>query len=80
MSDEILMVNTIGRADGEWGCYCPHCINPIFFSEDVIEEVRGSQYQHTRPLSIFRNERCDGWLEISTTARYSRIMFDQGEE
>lgn len=78
MSDEILMVNTIGRADGDWGCFCPHCSKPIFFSEDAIEDVRGSQYRHTRLISILRDERCNGWLEVSTTARFSRVLFDQG--
>ncbi|QCJ72232.1 hypothetical protein MNY66_16540 (plasmid) [Moellerella wisconsensis] len=79
-SEEIREVTRIGRADGQWGCKCPHCDRSMFFSEDTIEEVRGSQYQHTARLSIISEQRCNGWLEVSTTAKYSRIMFDQGEE
>lgn len=79
-TDEILTVTRIGRADGEYGCFCPHCGRPMFFSEDDIDDVRGSQYQHTLILSIRTGERCDGWIEISTGAKVSKIMFDQGEE
>ncbi|MFH6896744.1 hypothetical protein ACHCAL_22160 [Providencia huaxiensis] len=52
----------------------------MFFSEDTIEEVRGSQYQHTARLTFISEQRCNGHLVVSTTAKYSRIMFDQGEE
>lgn len=79
-NDEIRPVNKIGRIDGEWGCYCPHCENIITFSEDDIDEVRGSQYQCKRPVSIFTMETCGGWLEVSDDAGYSRSLFDQGEE
>ncbi|MBT2054920.1 hypothetical protein KKZ69_11570 [Enterobacter hormaechei subsp. hoffmannii] len=79
-SNEILTVTRIGRADGEYGCFCPHCGKPMFFSEDDIDDIRGSQYQHTRIISIKTGERCDGWLEVSTEARVSKVMFDQGEE
>lgn len=79
-SNEILTVTRIGRADGEYGCFCPHCGRPMFFSEDDIDDIRGSQYQHTRIISIRTGERCDGWLEVSTEARVSKVMFDQGEE
>lgn len=79
-SNEILTVTCIGRADGEYGCFCPHCGRPMFFSEDDIDDIRGSQYQHTRIISIRTGERCDGWLEVSTEARVSKVMFDQGED
>ena len=79
-SNEILTVTRIGRADGEYGCFCPHCGRPMFFSEDDIDDIRGSQYQHTRIISIRTGERCDGWLEVSTEARVSKVMFDQGED
>ncbi|MCS2162997.1 hypothetical protein MUU47_18085 [Scandinavium sp. H11S7] len=79
-TNEILTVSRIGRADGEYGCYCPHCGKPMFFSEDDIDDIRGSQYQHTSIISLLTSERCDGWLEVSTDAGYSRIMFDQGGE
>lgn len=79
-SNEILTVTRIGRADGEYGCFCPHCGRPMFFSEDDIDDIRGSQYQHTRIISIRTGERCDGWFEVSTEARVSKVMFDQGEE
>lgn len=78
-SNEILVVTRIGRADGEWGCKCPHCGRSMFFSEDAIEEVRGSQYQHTARLSFISEQRCNGWLEVASDAKYSRIMFGQGE-
>lgn len=76
-SNEILMVNKVGRADGEWGCVCPHCNRPMFFSEDDLDEVRGSQYQHTRVISLRTGERCDGWLEVTSNAGYSRTLFDE---
>ncbi len=79
-TDEILSVTRIGKADGEYGCYCPHCGRPMFFSEDDIDDIRGSQYQHIRIISLRTGERCDGWLEVSTDAGYSRILFDQGED
>lgn len=79
-TDEILPVTRIGRADGEYGCYCPHCGRPMFFSEEDIDDIRGSQYQHTRIISLRTGERCNGWLEVSADAGYSRIIFDQGEE
>ncbi|WP_419879789.1 hypothetical protein [Citrobacter braakii] len=79
-SNEILTVTRIGRADGEYGCFCPHCGNPMFFSEDDIDDIRGSQYQHTRIISLRTGERCDGWLEVSTRASVSKVMFDQGGE
>lgn len=79
-SNEILTVTRIGRADGEYGCFCPHCGNPMFFSEDDIDDIRGSQYQHTRIISLRTGERCDGWLEVSTGASVSKVMFDQGDE
>lgn len=79
-SNEILTVTCIGRADGDYGCYCPHCGKPMFFSEDELDIIRGSQYQHTRVIRIRTGERCDGWLEVSTDAGYSRILFDQDEE
>lgn len=79
-NNEILTVSRIGRADGEYGCFCPHCGNPMFFSEDDIDDVRGSQYQHTRIINLRTGERCDGWLEITTDARVSKVMFDQGSE
>lgn len=79
-SNEILMVNKIGRADGDYGCYCPHCGKLMFFSEDELSDIRGAQYQHTRIINFRSSERCDGWFEVSTDARYSRILFDQGEE
>lgn len=78
-SNEILTVERIGRADGEWGCMCPHCGKPIFFSEDDINDVRGSQYQHNGRTSWRTEERCEGWLEVSDDAKYSRIMFDRGD-
>jgi hypothetical protein len=73
-TNEILTVKKIGRADGEWGCYCPHCKRPIFFSEDDIDDVRGSQYQHA---SICTGEHCDGWLEIDDSAVYDRSLFQE---
>jgi len=79
-NNEIRPVNKIGRADGEWGCICPHCGRPMFFSEDDIDEVRGSQYQHTTVISFRTGERCDGWLEIDSDAGYLRRLFDQGAE
>lgn len=42
-TNEILIVNKIGRADGDYGCYCPHCGEPMFFSDDELEDIRGSQ-------------------------------------
>lgn len=78
-SDEILTVTRIGRADGEYGCFCPHCGKPMFFSEDDIYDVRGSQYQHTRIINFRTGERCDGWIEVSSRAAVSVIMFDQDE-
>ena len=79
-TEDILTVNKIGRADGEWGCFCPHCGRPIFFSEDDIDNVRGSQYQHKAFTSFLSNERCDGWLEVDSSARHVRRLFDQGGE
>ena len=79
-SNEILPVTRIGRADGDYGCYCPHCGKPMFFSEDEIDDIRGSQYQHSRVLNFMTGERCDGWLEVSDSAGYSRNLFDQGDE
>ncbi|PVM48004.1 hypothetical protein [Salmonella enterica] len=78
-TNEILPVTRIGRADGDYGCYCPHCGNPMFFSESELDDIRGSQYQHTRIISLLTGERCEGWLEVSTNASFSRILFDQGE-
>lgn len=79
-TNEILTVTRIGRADGDYGCYCPHCGKPLFFSEDDLDDIRGSQYQHTSVINLITGERCDGWLEVSTDAGYSRILFDQGED
>ncbi|EPB5228418.1 hypothetical protein ACRJZV_004826 [Citrobacter freundii] len=79
-SNEILTVTRIDRADGEYGCFCPHCGKPMFFSEDDIDDIRGAQYQHTRVISLRTGERCDGWLEVSTEACVSKVMFDQGDE
>ncbi|MFG6025199.1 hypothetical protein N4Q68_29335, partial [Salmonella enterica subsp. enterica serovar Montevideo] len=76
-TNEILPVTRIGRADGDYGCYCPHCGNPMFFSESELDDIRGSQYQHTRIISLLTGERCEGWLEVSTNASFSRILFDQ---
>lgn len=52
----------------------------MFFSEDDVDDIRGAQYQHTRVISLRTGERCDGWLEVSTDAKVSKIMFDQGGE
>lgn len=78
-NNEILTVKKIGRADGEWGCYCPHCKRPMFFSEDDIDDVRGSQYQHTNVISIRTGERCDGWLEVDDSAAYVRGLFEEND-
>ena len=79
-SNEILTVDRVGRADGDFGCYCPHCRLPMFFSESDLDYIRGEMYQHTRVINLTTGERCDGWLEVSSTARYSQRLFDQGEE
>ena len=79
-TNEILPVNKVGRVDGEWACYCPHCHHILTFAEDDIDEVRGSQYQCRRPVSIRTMELCEGWLEVSDEAGYTRRLFDQGEE
>jgi uncharacterized C2H2 Zn-finger protein len=75
-SEEILEVKKIGRIDGEWGCKCPHCGNIITFTEEDIDDVRGSQYQCSRPLSIRTMELCNGWLEVSDEAGYTRNLFE----
>lgn len=79
-TNEILTVKKIGRADSEWGCFCPHCGKPLFFSEDEIDDILGSQYQHTRIINLLTGERCDGWLEVDSSARHVRRLFDQGGE
>jgi hypothetical protein len=79
-TNEIRIVTRIGRADGDYGCFCPHCGKSMFFSENDIDDVRGSQYQHTRLINFITGERCNGWIEVSTDAKVSKIMFDQGGE
>jgi len=79
-TNEILPVNKIGRIDGEWACYCPHCHHILTFVEADIDEVRGSQYQCRRPISIRTMELCEGWLEVSDDAGYARRLCDQVEE
>lgn len=76
-SDEILVVKKIGRIDGEWGCYCPHCGRITTFAEDEIDEIRGGQYQCKKPVSLrtIDMELCNGWLEVSDEASYARNLF-----
>ena len=74
--NEILTVSVLGRADREWGCFCPHCGRPMFFSEDNISDIRGEQYQHSRVINLMTGQRCNGWVEVDSRAGYDRRMFD----
>lgn len=74
--NEILTVSMLGRADNEWGCFCPHCGRPIFFAEGHISDIRGEQYQHSRVINLMTGQRCNGWVEVDSLAGYDRRMFD----
>jgi hypothetical protein len=47
------------------------------FSAMMNWKISEAQYQHSRVINLRTGERCDGWLEVSTNAGYSRILFDR---
>lgn len=71
----ILDVHEVFRdEDGSLCCVCPHCEDIIALDGHDLEDVQGEQYQHLRRsfpsgYGHTRHIGCDGWMQISSTAR-----------
>lgn len=78
MTDEILTVKLVSRDGGDYCVICPHCKQVIGIEGDDISEVLGEQYQHKKRERLgsrgIRSSGCDGWLQISSDARFVKEL------